>query len=386
MVNVYKDKFIHQTKVMDAVHPRMQNDATISPEIDRLKIVYDLFTLKPAYQNKNSLYKVNMIFLHGSGMNRHIWEYYLPNLLVDKNDHITLNKVINMDQVTHGDSAVINDGKLGVGYVWTDGARDACKIAEHEFLETNINEKAIYVNIVVGHSMGGHQALFCGILNPYLFDLIFCIEPVVLQPTISNDKGYTKVNPSFFRALNSRIKDTFENEQEYEQFIRTKSFFNNTKPEILDMFIETEKMLLPDGTVKKKMRREQEMLCYLTLHPGATWLIENLHNIKVPVIAINGEIAKWAPKENFEILKQKIPNFEEIIVEKGDHLLNIELPDTVIKHLNEMTKKHILTKTHQENRVLKNLSKEERNKIFEKNFQTLLNERVGKGKVTLAKF
>lgn len=326
MEKLINSKYKRETKVIEAVNPRAFPDSTVVPNIDVLQIVYDVYSLTAA-PSSQSVPRVNLLFLHGSGMNRSIWEYYVAHL-VDYKTNWLIGKIVLLDQVTHGDSAVLNENKLGVNFDWIDGGRDACKVAQNEFFDGH----AAY-NVVVGHSMGGFQALSCGVLMPSLFHLILVIEPVVLMYNArGTDNNYTVIPTKFYKALAGKTKDHFSDEAEYLTFMREGSFFPKAHPEILKRMIDFERIDLPGGGIKTKMEQRQNLLCYLTLYPGAKWLLGSLKFIRAPVVSIEGSSSKWCPKENQETLQRLIPIYTRDKIQGGDHLVNIENPDeTLIK-------------------------------------------------------
>ena len=327
MEKLINSKYKRESKIINAAHPRTFRDSTLVPDKDVLQVVYDVYSLIEA-DSSPSVPRVNLLFLHGSGMSRCIWEYYVAHL-ADCRLNWRIGKIVLMDQVTHGDSAVLNADKLGVNYDWVDGARDACKVAQNEFLDG-----VPAYNVVIGHSMGGFQALSCGILVPNLFQLILPIEPVALMYNAKGSNNeYTTIPKKFFKALSGKTKDHFNSESEYITFMRKGSFFPRVHSEILSRIIDFERIYLPGGEIKTKMEQRQNLLCYLTLFPGAKWLLGSLKFMKAPVVSIEGGISKWCPKENQETLKRLIPNYTRDKIPDGDHLLNIEMPDETLARI-----------------------------------------------------
>lgn len=316
-----------ETKTLEAAKNRKPNGVLV-PGIDTLHVVYDLYTRVSGLNSRQV--GVNLLFLHGSGMSRVIWEYYIAQFtsLMCPESQWQLNKAILLDQVTHGDSAELNRYKLSVDFDWADGAKDACKVALKEF---NQND----VNIIIGHSMGGHQALCCAALCPDFFDLIIPIEPVLIPHVVSTDiRAPTVVHSRFFNAIWNKTKDTFDSDKEFRQYMETNSFYNNTHPWIRDRIIEFERVPLDStGKVRTKVSQGQNTLCYMTLNPGASWLIANLKFITTPVYCMLGGIANWTPIANKQVLEEDVEQITIDIVKEGDHLMNLEIPDVIIDRI-----------------------------------------------------
>lgn len=364
--------------MIEAVFPRAFSDSTLISHKDKLSIVYDVYT--PIVKNGTELKtSVNLLFLHGSGMSRCVWEYYVAHLL-DRDLNWTVKRIVLMDQVNHGDSGVLNADKLGVNFDWTDGARDACKVAECEF-----SDGSHCYNILIGHSMGGFQALGCGVLMPSLFQLILPIEPVALMYNYKNS-DITVIPQKFYRALYSRMNDTFQSAGDYVSFMRNSSFFTKVHPDILERIIEFERRDMPDGTIKTKMEQRQNIICYLTLYPTAKWLLNSLKFIKVPVVCLVGGLSKWSPKENQETLEKLIPNYRRVVISEGDHLLNIERPNEILNKLCYYISEFVASNAIHPPSATGNMTIEQRRNKFATDFDKFRKERVRDGPVALAKF
>lgn len=372
MEQVLRKIYQKETKVLQAARNRKPNSVLV-PGIDTLDVIYDLYS---TMDQDDERFGINLLFLHGSGMNRIIWEYYLAQigLLIQDNHSIwKINKAVLLDQVTHGDSAELNRYKLGVDFDWSDGAKDACLVALKEF---NTRE----VNILIGHSMGGHQALACSVICPDLFNLIIPIEPVLIPHVAPTSiRAPTIVHSRFSNAIWTKTKDQFQNEEEYRQFMETESFFKDSKKEIRDRIIEFERVPLKVNgkeTIRTKISQQQNMICYMTLNPCASWLIGNLKFITTPVYCIVGGIANWTPKSNSQLLKDEIENIQLEIVPEGDHLLNLEKPDTVIdliiKRITSLMEQHGNKQESKQNY----LTQEQRGELFMKNYKTFCRERI----------
>ncbi|KAG0671894.1 hypothetical protein C6P45_004769 [Maudiozyma exigua] len=386
MQTIIENNYKKETKITAAV-PSRTKGATLIHEVDTLQLVYDLYTYTgDKVVATTPLHSINFLFLHGSGMNRAVWEYYVAYILEimkQKNVHWKINKIITMDQVTHGDSAELNRHKLGTNFDWADGARDACKVAQEEFLPTS--DTNCY-NVVVGHSMGGFQSLACNVLCPDLFNLSILIEPVVYVPHVQNKDNVTIIPPRFYNALWSKMTDNFKNMEEFETFMKNDSFYKKSNSEILQRMIQFEAIHTMEGTIKTKISQEQNMLCYLTLDPTARWLIGSLPYIKIPVHGIVGGISTWCPPQNQELLVSRIPLYEKDVIPDGDHLVNLEDPGTCLNRIVERITEFIDSSKVGESESKKGfVSDAQREKLFKVNFSKFKEERVKDGPIILAK-
>lgn len=353
-----------QTKIIQAHHPRCNIDSTLSSN-DILSIVYSVH-----YSTRKAKRLINLVFLHGSGMSRAVWYYHTEKLL--SMDSLNINSIILIDQVNHGDSYLLNKLKLGPHYDWIDGARDVIKVMSNELSISNNNKS--YYNIIIGHSMGGFQALSTIVLSPGLFQKCIVIEPVVitLSEVLFPKSDKTIIKKSFYDALFNNMNDTFDNISQFNDFIDNSSFYKNSSPIIKDIIKQYELLYSNNNNkIITKMNSFQNILCYLTNRPGSSWLLNNLSFINIPVISIWGKNSNWTPKQNLTTLQNNIPLFNTIIIDDADHLLNIELPDKlidiIIDNLNDINNNNI-------NTIL--LSDDERITLFNEKFNKFVNERI----------
>ncbi|SMN17905.1 similar to Saccharomyces cerevisiae YOR084W LPX1 Oleic acid-inducible, peroxisomal matrix localized lipase [Maudiozyma saulgeensis] len=385
MESLISTLFKKETKTTRAFASRLHG-ATLVEETDTLQLVYDLFT----YSDETNIKRpdtclVNFMFLHGSGMNRTVWEYYIAYMskYFDNNIEWQINKIVTLDQVTHGDSAEINRNMLGTNFDWSDGARDACKVAQEEFLpklSTNC------INVVVGHSMGGFQALSCGVLSPSLFDLIIVIEPVVYVPHVENKFDVTIVPPRFYDALWNKMDDKFKDMNEFKKFMERRSFYKNSNSEILQRMIEFEAVRTLDGTIRTKISQQQNILCYLTLDPTAKWLIGSLPFISSPVYGIVGGKSTWCPPQNQELLVARIPKYQKDVIPNGDHLVNLEDPNVCLSKIVEYVNEYVKNSKINGSEISQSKDNDNyRKQLFQERFSVFKNERVKDGPIKLAK-
>lgn len=349
-----------------------------------LWIVYDVFTphvdRDTTAKDNKGLIKVNLVFLHGSGMNRSIWEYYVDRLHLD-NEKFVWGKILTLDMVNHGDSGVLNRHNLGVNFNWIDGARDASMIAMKEFnvIDGNINGSTNQINIVIGHSMGGFQAITCNILYPNLFQLVIVMEPVVISHDMPKEPlQHTRIPQTFFKLLLSKMRDTFPNKSEYIKYMQTESFYKDAHPTILERLIDFEKLVEGDH-IRTKMDKRQNSLCYLTLNPSGQWLIANLDFLTTPVYCIVGGKSTWTPKANNDTMQEKIQDFQLESVKDGGHLINLENPDECVNLINDKLNNFIATYQTDASFVEKSENCTDNNdfdSLFNDEYAALLQERV----------
>lgn len=372
--DIISKDFKVETKTLKAAQNRKLKSVLV-PNIDTLYIVYDLYTRILDKLSFNDKCLINFLFLHGSGMSRVIWEYYVVQItkLIDSNfnSQWQINKIVLLDQVNHGDSAELNRHKLGVDFDWNDGAKDACKVALEEFQPDEIN-------VAIGHSMGGFQALSCSVFCPEFFDLIITIEPVLVSHAKVKDiRSPTIINSSFFNSIWNKTKDTFNSELEYRQYMVNDSMYTKVLSDIRERIIDFEKVPVnKEGLIRTKISQLQNTLCYMTLNPGSSWLINNLQFIVPPVYCILGGVSNWTPRENRDVIETLIPNIKTDIIEAGGHLLNLEIPDTVIDKIIRRISLYIKENYDQLKLKPRDLTNAQRQTQFTRDYEKFCQKRI----------
>lgn len=291
-----------------------------------------------------------------------------------------------IDQVNHGDSAVRNRGKLGTNFNWIDGARDVLKIATCELGSIDSHPA---LNVVIGHSMGGFQALACDVLQPNLFHLLILIEPVVItrkaigagRPGLPPDSP--QIPENLYNSLRLKTCDHFANESEYVKYMRNGSFFiqcaqpNPAKTSSIlrgQKPLETMKMVDPFA---RRWSRLQNLLCYMNMQTFAPFLISNVKFVRKRTIHIVGARSNWCPPQNQLFLQKTLPNYHLDVIPGGSHLVNVEAPDLVIERINHHIHEFVLTSPLQSSHIPQ-LTLEERAVMFDRAFDSFKNEALVK--------
>lgn len=273
-----------------AAFPREHGATNIST--DQLEIAYQKYTTTSAIPS--DFISFNVIFVHGNGMNKSIWKYYVGRLFeyastAGKREKWAIKSMVVMDVAVHGDSALLNKGKLGWVYHWDDGARDINSVVQHEQKSSgDFTQDPTHRNILVGHSLGGYQALFAIILQPCLYDLAFTIDPVAYTNQKSIDK-FGRMLPMFDRIF----MDTFKKEEHAEMYLR-KGFLKNFNLEVLNDIIADEKYFdEEDGLYKTKASKNQQLAMYVGGSISIPKVIKLLPGITTPVVHIEALQGKF---------------------------------------------------------------------------------------------
>lgn len=301
-----------------------------------LKLAYRKYS-KTAETCSNAI-QLNLVFSHGNGMNKGVWHTHIDQLYVwlselsTINSLVQLNTVIAIDVFNHGDSAELNEGRLGDNYDWRDSARDVIKVVTQDESPVFLNKDKT-MNILVGHSLGGFIAMYTAYLGgPQLFDSCIAINPVAYSAN-SLEEGIERFRywRDNFIKTEFTINDPENWYHEVETYFKKKSFHIRANDVVLKNMLEddipkTVRERKQNSHVALKSTLDAQMACYFNMHRSTTASYEKYKEIKIPFYRILGEkdtaneVARTAVAD---ATKDVIHN---IVVPGARHLLNSEDP------------------------------------------------------------
>ncbi|ODV62449.1 triglyceride lipase [Ascoidea rubescens DSM 1968] len=372
-------------KTTKAVFPRSSRLSTLSSE-DVLSIVYNEFestlSCDDIVCNKNSdsdKVVYNLVFLHGTGMNKEIWNYHIEKIfeycLVKKTEiNWKLGKVISVDMVNHCDSYLLNRDKLGVEYNWIDGSKDVIKIMKEEKLYMKEEKRKRVKNILIGHSLGGFQVLMIGFLEPNLVDSILSIDPVIY--TDGNNERTIK---RFSTLYSSILKSEFKNLKECKEYFYKKSIFKDFHPRILEDYMKSEINYVEkngERRIELKSNVKQQMATYMSVFKviKTGMRILELISKEIEVVHIIGTKARWNDQRAYKYIREKIQNCQKVDIENAKHLLNCEEPDRMVTLIVQQLHRRAQEKQTQR----RGSDSETRAALFESEFQRHIEDRLSR--------
>lgn len=316
-----------EKKTIDASFPRTPG-STIYIE-DRLQLVYSKFNFDSKPENK---IRINLIFSHGTGMNKDLWTYYVRRIFTNDSDYY-IGSCIAFDCVSHGDSAVVNQGKLGWIYAAIDGGRDVIKILENEqkigdFLNNETNR-----TILIGHSLGAQQLVFASYLNENLFDTIVLIDPIIYS-----DEQFQKRFTSNFFKLGNLVEDKFVSEKDATDFFIQRSFIRNFNREILQDIMKNE---VYSNDKDKTFRCKSSKISQMAVYGYTRLTIKDTHALlpmlKNKVFYILGARSPYCTDKVNQFIRDNVKQLVGFTsIPNVGHLLNGEQPDKVLTILQEL--------------------------------------------------
>lgn len=312
--------FLVEKKSYTVVRPRAPG-STIAPT-DNLQIVYNKY--KSTEAPRAGVPTINLVFTHGTGMTKAVWTYHIAKLYTMAKRTWQLGTVVALDAVNHGDSALANEGKLGYAHPWEQGGMDINQVVLHE---QSLGEFKGSHTIVVGHSLGASQAVLGALLDPYLYDSVLAIEPVMYVNTYVRLGWYRMLE-----KLNLVLKDKFVSGKDFEAYFRRLPFMAKFHPQVLKDLMDDERHVV-NGEVSTKTSKDQQLLSLYWGEESLKLGMSLLPHAQVHIHHVAGAKAFWNPPETTSFIRSTVPSsklsFEDF--PNGSHNLHAEFPNETVQ-------------------------------------------------------
>lgn len=291
---------------------------------DRLSIAYKVWD-QPGVENAPpAAERFNLLFLHGSQMLKEIWTYYAE--LAFKKWGAKLDKVIAMDIVTHGDSALLNATKITAWSSWPDIGRDAGLVLD-DLAELGEVDGPV---IAIGHSMGGASVLFLSLMHSSKIEAMVLMDPIwggSWPQDLDTDSPVNRAMGEIFSKIFLNAREEFSSREDYEQFMSTRFLTRTFHPRIRQDMIEHHVYTDINGKLKAKVSRSSQGGAYLSGSSVVGAATTAFKWSPVPALVMRGDELDWNPLGDIEELVERLPKAELMVVEGGGHLVFFEKPD-----------------------------------------------------------
>ncbi|KAK7208597.1 Alpha/Beta hydrolase protein [Myxozyma melibiosi] len=298
----------HTTVVVNAAHPRALRTST-ARITDRLQIVVNRYS--PPNPHPDG---ITLFFLHCTGYQKEVWEETIARVF---ESDIPIREAIAYDWVGHGDSAVLNEQKLGSAARWTDGGRDLLQVIAQLDIPQPI--------VAVGHSMGGSHVLSAGYMHPSLFKGLIAIEP------IAHPFSLATITTQICSLL-VHMPDQFPDRQSAISFLKSTQA-RSFDPAVLNRLIECSfydtKSKSGEPVVKLKSCAAQQVAIYQDSPDSLEELVQRLPFIESPTLLVHGENAKWNDETTPARLSELIKTSTTQWIPGGRHMVPLEMPGIV---------------------------------------------------------
>lgn len=341
--------YTHEVKTVDAVFQREKGSVVLQSPLDKvcdntLKICYRKYKAK-GNGSPRSKTKLNLVFFHGTGMNKGLWHYHIDKLFKffnseDNGTKLHLNVVCAFDAVNHGDSAYLNKEKLGYVSDWRDNSKDVIKVLTEDETATFV-EAENKITVMIGHSMGGFVTLYSAFLAPFLFDSCILVNPVCYVHSSEftdkdiefkkwHDKGYMK--DEFDIAADRDWK------KELEKYFKNESFLRDFHPIVLRNMLEDELPHEIKQTPHKSYNKitlhttvTNQLRTYWGMNKSVPFGMPVYDKIRIPIfhVVADGDIASAAGRS---FVRSSLKDVVHAIdIPNAKHLINGQDPDSVTK-------------------------------------------------------
>lgn len=340
--------YSYEVKAAEASFPREHGTVLLENPLNKvsesiLKICYRRYQSKA---NPESKTKLNLVFFHGTGMNKGLWHYHIDKLYKYFNSeqshgtNLHLNVVCAFDAVNHADSACLNRDKLGYICDWRDSSKDVVKVLTEDEAATFVEERN-KISIMIGHSMGGFVTLYSAVIAPFLFDSCIVVNPVsYVHPDqfIEKDIEFKKWFEKKYMKDNFDIQDDKNWFSELESFFLKESFFRNFHPVVLRNMLEDE---LPQN-VKRTTNQPHKKITlnttvayqlhtYWGMNTSVSYGMPTFGEIPIPVFHVVSENDNSSADARRDT-RQRLQNVVHAInFPNAKHLVNGEDPDFITK-------------------------------------------------------
>ncbi|KAK6457356.1 Alpha/Beta hydrolase protein [Scheffersomyces xylosifermentans] len=338
--------YTYSTKIVEASHPRYPGSVVLdkptpNAEDYRLVVTYRKYvTTDKDVQGRTPL---NLVFCHGNGMNKGLWHYHINKLFIKyRQSKYYVNEVLALDHVNHNDAAIINRGKLGSVYNWSDMAKDIIQIVKHN--EWRTFQKPGSLNFLIAHSMSGFASLVVALEEPNLFTAIMPVNPVAHQTEEYRGlirEAYTKWYETNKLIDTFKIPDGVHWKTYIKNWYLKDSFFKRFHPAVLDNMIEDEIPSWYDenthyNEVQLKHEVSQEYITYFSAFDSVTNKMPVYQGICTPIYHVWAEFDGILP-EGVKFIRDNLKDVVIPIDLPGTyHSVNGDNPDLIIEQIDRM--------------------------------------------------
>ncbi|GJE99575.1 alpha/beta hydrolase [Phanerochaete sordida] len=292
---------------------------------------------------------VTLFCAHANGFPKETWEVALAHLLTaneaSKNP-VDIVEIWLWEAVNHGDSALVNAGKLGGIYDWADNSRDILNFLLHH-LPTSPAEKALPLHLPrlaeavsesrktfgfqsrtfvgVGHSFGGCTTYRAAVERPSLFASLVLLDPI-LSP-FRPGQGLLMDRQFGLTSGAIRRRSHWSSREEALKSFQQTPFFASWDPAVLKLYVDHGIYDDPQGGVSLKTSGVVEgMLFSEALASYEMWQLASTlpSTIEIRYIMPGRPNKDEIPREYLIWLRPE--NASNVIIPRSGHLIVQEAP------------------------------------------------------------
>lgn len=239
--------------------------------------------------------KQPMLLLHGFMGHAHVWDDFASHFM-DK------YHIIALDQRGHGKSQQSVEGYYSLENHFADLAEFVEKIGLDDL-------------ILMGHSMGGRNALFYTALRPERISRL-----IVVDARFGSNPRTAQALKQLVRRLPIQVKSLDEAER------RIREVYPKLSHEITQSIVKHGYVKSHNSSFVPRYDMEMSMYSERSAY-GAEDLRPYLENVHCPVLLVRGETSDIVSKGDAQEMCEKIPNAEWIEIPDSSHLPVQENPE-----------------------------------------------------------
>ncbi|KAI0346372.1 alpha/beta-hydrolase [Trametopsis cervina] len=296
---------------------------------------------------------LTLFFSHANGFPKEIWEPVMGHFLAENaasDAPLDIAEMWSWEAVNHGDAALINGGKLGGIYDWSDQSRDIAQFLAHympssplspaESLPVHLPRQGESVAdsrkksgfeqrtlVVVAHSFSGAATTIAAVNYPALFSSIVLVDPV-LRPLRPGVPVFTwEAHVSLATAAVKRRAHWPSRQEALEQF-RANPFWQVWDPAALDRYVECGLYEDPNGGFKLKMSGMQEAIVFAeAFRTYEAWQLCSQMDARIPLkFIMPGKLSEKDLQFRYEMVNLRPANSSHTVVTEAGHLITQEKP------------------------------------------------------------
>jgi len=194
-------------------------------------------------------------------------------------------------------------------------------------LKEELTHRGLRGGIAVGHSLGGVTSLLAAADDPGLFRAVVAVDPLILTGRMSVFWGLTKSlglggRLGIVRGARSR-RDHWPDRETVLSSYRRKKIFEFWDPEVLDDYLDSGTVAMPDGSVSLRYPKAWEARIF-EIAPHDLW--NRLRRLEVPVLFIQGERSDTFRDAAVRRADRELPTAEVAVLGESTHFVPMERP------------------------------------------------------------
>ena len=205
-----------------------------------------------------------------------------------------------------------------------------------EDLRAGLDRRGLRGVVGVGHSLGAVISLLASAADPELFSAVIAVDPLILTGAHSLFWGTAKK-----LGLNGRIRlvrgalrrrELWSDRGQARVTYSSKRVFASWDPEVLDDYLETGMVDLPQGGVRLHYPREWEARIFAAA-PHDLWA--HLRKVSVPTLFVQGKHSDTFLDAARARVEREVPGSRTVVIADGSHFVPMERPGELGRVIDE---------------------------------------------------